>query len=350
MAEDRFCFLADWFDAQASLNRRYQLLFFPSDGSVELFETKTRRQFLKRCKIDNIQLSDLYIGGTVTILSRTMKIVEYGDVYTSRLLANTQQKTIGVLTAGHHPKLGQIIDGIYKNGLVISKMRRVQISAQDAYFLLESQRDKSTFNVCTNALSDGPIVVLELMGTNAQNVWNNVIGITDVSSEFQQEALNKINRCLLQDRNVGANTAVYTDSTCCVIKPHIVSSGMAGAVIYEIQKAGFDINAIQAVNFTKPNAEEFLEVYKGVLQEYPEMVDELTNGTSIALEIRAQDAHRAFREFTGPHDPEIARTLRPKTLRALFGTDKIKNAIHCTDLAEDAVLEVEYFFRILDQN
>ena len=50
-----------------------------------------------------------------------------------------------MLTAGHHVKLGQIIDGIYKNGLVISKMRRVQISSQDAYFMLESQRDKPSF-------------------------------------------------------------------------------------------------------------------------------------------------------------------------------------------------------------
>ena len=44
---------------------------------------------------------------------------------------------------------------------------------------------------------------------------------------------------------------------------------MAGAMLYEIQKAGFEISAIQSVKFTKPNAEEFLEVYKGVLHEYP---------------------------------------------------------------------------------
>ena len=92
-----------------------------------------------------------------------------------------------------------------------------------------------------------PIVVLELMGNNAQNVWNNVIGVTDVSSEFGQEVLDKINKFLLQDRNLGQNTALYNNSTCCIIKPHIVSAGMAGAVIYEIQKAGFDVNAIQAV-------------------------------------------------------------------------------------------------------
>ena len=37
---------------------------------------------------------------------------------------------------------------------------------------------------------------------------------------------------------------------------------------------------------------------------------------------------------------EIARKLRPHTLRAQFGKTKVQNAIHCTDLPEDGLLEV----------
>ena len=37
---------------------------------------------------------------------------------------------------------------------------------------------------------------------------------------------------------------------------------------------------------------------------------------------------------------EIARHLRPRTIRAIFGTDKVKNAVHCTDLPDDGRLEV----------
>lgn len=40
---------------------------------------------------------------------------------------------------------------------------------------------------------------------------------------------------------------------------------------------------------------------------------------------------------------EIARHLRPRTLRALYGIDKVKNAVHCTDLPEDGLLEVRKF-------
>jgi nucleoside-diphosphate kinase len=45
-------------------------------------------------------------------------------------------------------------------------------------------------------------------------------------------------------------------------------------------------------------------------------------------------------------DPEIAKNLRPNTIRARFGHSKEVNAVHCTDLEEDGILEVEYFFNI----
>jgi nucleoside-diphosphate kinase len=47
-----------------------------------------------------------------------------------------------------------------------------------------------------------------------------------------------------------------------------------------------------------------------------------------------------FREFCGPHDPAIAKALRPSSIRSIFGEDRVKNAVHCTDLEEDGVLEV----------
>ena len=45
-------------------------------------------------------------------------------------------------------------------------------------------------------------------------------------------------------------------------------SGNAGKIISEIKRAGFEISALQMFNMDRANAEEFLEIYKGVLQEY----------------------------------------------------------------------------------
>lgn len=59
---------------------------------------------------------------------------------------------------------------------------------------------------------------------------------------------------------------------------------------------------------------------------------------------------QAVREMCGPHDPEIAKHLKPNTLRAKFGYDRVRNAVHCTDLPEDGTLEVRYFFEGLQKH
>jgi len=58
-------------------------------------------------------------------------------------------------------------------------------------------------------------------------------------------------------------------------------------------------------NIEKANAEEFYEVYKGVVAEYQSMVNELSTGASLALEITGKDADTParFRELCGPADP-----------------------------------------------
>jgi nucleoside-diphosphate kinase len=96
----------------------------------------------------------------------------------------------------------------------------------------------------------------------------------------------------------------------------------------------------------KPTAEEFFEVYKGVLPEFVAMIEHMTTGPCIVLEVRQENAVNSFRELCGPMDPEIAKNLRPNTIRARFGQTRTINAVHCTDLEEDGPLEVEYFFSI----
>lgn len=82
-----------------------------------------------------------------------------------------------------------------------------------------------------------------------------------------------------------------------------------------ILAAGFEISAMELFNLTRPVVEEFYEVYKGVLPEYLPLIENLANGPVIALEVRQTNAVDSFRELCGPHDPEIARHLRPNTIR-----------------------------------
>ena len=56
------------------------------------FDTKNRRNFLKRTKAENVRLEDLYIGSTINVLSRQHTFVDYGDEFTKRKLCAKKER------------------------------------------------------------------------------------------------------------------------------------------------------------------------------------------------------------------------------------------------------------------
>jgi nucleoside-diphosphate kinase len=86
-----------------------------------------------------------------------------------------------------------------------------------------------------------------------------------------------------------------------------------------ILQAGFEISAAEIFYLSRPIIEEFYDVYKGILPEYLPIIEHFSNGATLALEIRQDNAVSSFREFVGPTDPELANHLRADSLRAKFG-------------------------------
>uniref|UniRef100_A0A7N6A129 Nucleoside diphosphate kinase homolog 7 n=1 Tax=Anabas testudineus TaxID=64144 RepID=A0A7N6A129_ANATE len=357
MDEDRYAFLAEWYDPTAALLRRYQLFYYPKDGSVEMFDVKNQRIFLRRTKYEDLHQEDLFIGNRVNVFSRQLNLIEYGDQYTANKLGSKKERTLAVVKPDVVTKIGDVLELIYSSNLIVTKAKMTKLTCNLVQFV-----------------SSGPVVAMELMGDEAISIWRRLLGPAD-SAVARREAPQSVRAQFGTDgiKNVGhgsdslaaaarelefffpskighgpSNTAIFTDCTCCIIKPHAISEGLTGKIVNSISSAGFEISALQMFNVDRANAEEFYEVYKGVVTEYPSMVTELCSGPCMVLEIHGTDTPKSFREFCGPADPEIARHLRPTTLRALYGKDKVKNAVHCTDLAEDGVLEVQYFFKILD--
>lgn len=103
------------------------------------------------------------------------------------------------------------------------------------------------------------------------------------SSEYNNE------KSLFFSRNFGP-TAVFNNCTCCIIKPHIVQEGKAGQIIDFILSEGFEISSMEMFTLDRPTAEEFFEVYKGVLPEFVGMVEHMTSGPCIVMEIRQENA------------------------------------------------------------
>ncbi len=82
-----------------------------------------------------------------------------------------------------------------------------------------------------------------------------------------------------------------------------------------ILQEGFEISALEMFYLNKSYIEEFYDVYKGVLPEYVPLIDHFASGPSIVLEIRQENVVPAFRALVGPNDPEVAKYLRPNTIR-----------------------------------
>lgn len=63
--------------------------------------------------------------------------------------------------------------------------------------------------------------------------------------------------------------ATLKNCTCCVIKPHAVIDGNLGAIIEHIATSGkFYVSAMAMFSLNITNAEEFYEVYDGILPTY----------------------------------------------------------------------------------
>jgi nucleoside-diphosphate kinase len=142
------------------------------------------------------------------------------------------------------------------------------------------------------------------------------------------------------------------------VKPHIVRQGQAGEVLQSILESNFRVAALMSVHLTSFIAEEFFQSYRGVIQEYSQALQSICSGPCLAIAVvqnetttrfadTCGDLVSDFRDFVGPCNPQLAKVLRPKSLRALYGVNLVDNAVHCTDLSEDGEMECRFFFQTL---
>lgn len=143
------------------------------------------------------------------------------------------------------------------------------------------------------------------------------------------------------------SSVVGTHCSAVVIKPHAVAAKAAGPIIDALLRAGLEISAARSLILSAEDANDYLDAYRGVYPQFTRWVGELASGPSVALEVRGEGVVEAVREIAGPFDPEVARVLQPGALRARYGLDAVRNAMHVTDIAVDGPLECKFFFHVL---
>lgn len=90
----------------------------------------------------------------------------------------------------------------------------------------------------------------------------------------------------------------------------------------------------------RSTAERFYEVHKD-REFYPALVDYITSGPVVAMEIEGDDVIKAIRRFIGPTNPAEAA---PGTVRYMYGKSIQNNAVHASDSPESAKKELAIVF------
>jgi nucleoside-diphosphate kinase len=101
---------------------------------------------------------------------------------------------------------------------------------------------------------------------------------------------------------------------------------------------------MKLLNLTRAQAEEFYSVHAG-RPFYEELVEFMTEGPIVAVAFEGDDAVARWRKIMGDTDPADAAE---GTIRGDLAQSKGRNCSHGSDSAENAALELKFFFSELE--
>lgn len=130
------------------------------------------------------------------------------------------------------------------------------------------------------------------------------------------------------------------ETTLTILKPDSVGAGATGKILDHLSQEGFVVRGLKLLRLTETQARSFYEVHKE-RPFYDSLVAFMTVGPVVVAALERADAVAHLREVMGATDSEQAA---PGTVRAEFGTNIERNAIHGSDSPENARREVGFFF------
>ncbi|CAM9759586.1 unnamed protein product, partial [Pylaiella littoralis] len=134
------------------------------------------------------------------------------------------------------------------------------------------------------------------------------------------------------------------ERTLALIKPDAVGAGNADAIIARAEQEGFVVVAkAEGRLWSQEDAEVFYSEHRG-RPFFDTLVAFMTSGPLVQLCLEKVGAIKAWRQLAGPTNSTDATDSEPSSLRALYGTDGTKNAVHGSDSFSSALREVNFCF------
>ena len=136
-----------------------------------------------------------------------------------------------------------------------------------------------------------------------------------------------------------------SNRTFTMIKPDAFGKGNTGAILDQIIGGGFRIVAMKMVKLSEAKAGEFYAIHKE-RPFYGELVDFMSSGPIVAAILEKENAVEDFRTLIGATNPANAAE---GTIRKKYAASVGENAIHGSDSDENAKIEGDFFFSVLEK-
>jgi nucleoside-diphosphate kinase len=135
------------------------------------------------------------------------------------------------------------------------------------------------------------------------------------------------------------------EQTLGIIKPDAVGRGLVGKILARIEEQGFRLRALKLVYLSKQAAQRFYQVH-AERPFYDSLTTYMSSGPVVPMLLERDNAIQSLRDLMGATNPQQAAL---GTLRRDYGENIERNAIHGSDAAATAAVEIAFFFSALEQ-
>jgi nucleoside-diphosphate kinase len=134
------------------------------------------------------------------------------------------------------------------------------------------------------------------------------------------------------------------ERTLSIIKPDAVAKNVIGQIYSRFEGAGLKVVAARMIHLSRAEAEGFYAVH-AARPFFKDLVDFMISGPVMVTALEGENAILTNRDLMGATDPKKAEK---GTIRADFADSIDANAVHGSDAAETAAVEIAYFFPALN--
>ncbi len=130
------------------------------------------------------------------------------------------------------------------------------------------------------------------------------------------------------------------ERTLSIIKPDAVAKNVIGKIVARFEEAGLKVVAARLQQLSRADAERFYAVH-AARPFFKDLVDFMVSGPVFVQALEGENAIQKNRDLMGATDPKKAEK---GTIRADFADSIDANAVHGSDAAETAAVEIAFFF------